>query len=176
SADVAYTLSKRRCKFLYKTFAVVYSTSPANGLDPHAFISKKSLSSQSVAVGFTFTGRGAQWEGMGVGLLEYAQFKSSLIAQESILSKLSFSPHWSLENIMSGSSNFSVKQPGTSQTVCTALQIALADLLQSWGVTPDFTLGYSSGEIAAAYTAGHISMAEAITTAYCRGKSIESNN
>jgi acyl transferase domain-containing protein len=55
-ADVAYTLSNRRSKFLYKTFAIVESTSPAQGLDTYGFIPKKSLSAQPTSVGFVFTG------------------------------------------------------------------------------------------------------------------------
>jgi acyl transferase domain-containing protein len=112
---------------------------------------------------------------MGAGLLEYSEFKSSLRAQDSVLAKLSFSPPWNLEDIISGCSDFSVLQPEVSQTACTALQIALIDLLQSWNVTPDLTLGHSSGEIAAAYAGGYISLAEAITIAYCRGKAIANN-
>jgi acyl transferase domain-containing protein len=112
---------------------------------------------------------------MGASLLEYSEFKTSLKAQDTILAKLPFSPPWNLEDIISGCSKSSVMHPGISQTACTALQIALVDLLQSWNITPEFTLGHSSGEIAAAYAGGYISLAEAITIAYCRGKAIENN-
>ncbi len=56
-----------------------------------------------------------------------------------------------------------------SQPICTALQIALVDLLASWGIYPDGVAGHSSGEIAAAYAAGMLSMQDAIAIAYFRG-------
>lgn len=39
-----------------------------------------------------------------------------------------------------------IQEPQFSQTVCTALQVALVDLLGSWGVKPAVCLGHSSGE------------------------------
>lgn len=44
-----------------------------------------------------------------------------------------------------------VNQPEYSQTMTTALQVALADLLRSWNLVPRAVVGHSSGEIAAAY-------------------------
>lgn len=57
-----------------------------------------------------------------------------------------------------------------SQPCCTAVQVALIDLLQSWGVAPSGVVGHSSGEIAAAYACGAITAADAIRIAYFRGK------
>jgi acyl transferase domain-containing protein len=45
-----------------------------------------------------------------------------------------------------------------SQPAVTALQIALVSLLESWGVRPSAVCGHSSGEFAAAYTAGAIDL------------------
>lgn len=62
-----------------------------------------------------------------------------------------------------------MNHPSLSQTVCTALQIALVDLLKSWSIHPDSVTGHSSGEIAAAYATGALSMYDAMTVAYYRG-------
>lgn len=43
------------------------------------------------------------------------------------------------------------------------------DLLASWGIFPDSVTGHSSGEIAAAYAVGALSMEDAISVAYYRG-------
>lgn len=57
-----------------------------------------------------------------------------------------------------------VAQPAT-----TAIQIALVALLRAQGVRPRAVIGHSSGEIAAAYTAGYLSQETAISVAYHRG-------
>jgi acyl transferase domain-containing protein len=57
-----------------------------------------------------------------------------------------------------------------AQPLCTAVQIAILNIIKSWGVIPDAVVGHSSGEIAAAYASGAISQAEAITIAYYRGR------
>lgn len=57
-----------------------------------------------------------------------------------------------------------------SQPLVTAIQIALVDLFQSWGINPHAVVGHSSGEIAAAYCAGRLSIENAIKIAYYRGQ------
>ena len=59
--------------------------------------------------------------------------------------------------------------PELSQPICTALQIALVDLLASWSVFPSAVVGHSSGEIAAAYAAGALTKESALIVAYYRG-------
>ena len=59
-----------------------------------------------------------------------------------------------------------------SQPLCIALQIAMVNLLRRWGVEPDVVLGHSSGEIAAAYASGALSMRDAIQLSYRRGQSL----
>ena len=61
--------------------------------------------------------------------------------------------------------------PLLSQPICTALQIALVDLLLSWNVNPSTVVGHSSGEIAAAFCTGNISRESALKLAYYRGLS-----
>ena len=56
-----------------------------------------------------------------------------------------------------------------SQPLCTALQIALVDLLRSWNITPSSVTGHSSGEITAAYAAGVLTQKAALAVAYHRG-------
>lgn len=62
-----------------------------------------------------------------------------------------------------------------SQPLVTAVQIALVNLLASWGLIPSAVVGHSSGEIAAAYSAGLVTEQEAIITAYLRGKAVSRN-
>ncbi|CAK49166.1 uncharacterized protein An03g05140 [Aspergillus niger] len=62
-----------------------------------------------------------------------------------------------------------VNDPSYGQPLCTALQIALVDLLESWGVSPAAVVGHSSGEIAAAYSSGALTKWSALKVAYFRG-------
>lgn len=60
-----------------------------------------------------------------------------------------------------------------SQPCCTALQVALVELLWEYGIKPEAVVGHSSGEIAAAYASGAITRKEAIIIAYYRGKVLQ---
>jgi acyl transferase domain-containing protein len=57
-----------------------------------------------------------------------------------------------------------------SQPCLIAIQVALVELLRSWGVSPSAVVGHSSGETAAAFATGAITAEEAILIAYHRGQ------
>jgi acyl transferase domain-containing protein len=62
---------------------------------------------------------------------------------------------WSLlEELLKTEDDSRVGQSEISQPATTAIQIATVDLLATWGIQPSYVIGHSSGEIAAAYTAG----------------------
>ena len=67
-----------------------------------------------------------------------------------------------------------IGRPFLSQPATTAIQIALVDLLSTWNVTPTAVVGHSSGEIAAAYAAGALSLPDCMLIAYHRGFLAES--
>ncbi|KAL8687483.1 MAG: hypothetical protein Q9218_006357 [Villophora microphyllina] len=56
-----------------------------------------------------------------------------------------------------------------SPPLCVAIQIALVQLLDSWGITPTAVTSHSSGEIAAAFAAKMIDIREAMFILYSRG-------
>ncbi|KAK4032634.1 polyketide synthase dehydratase-domain-containing protein, partial [Parachaetomium inaequale] len=62
-----------------------------------------------------------------------------------------------------------INQAEISQPVCTALQIALVELYASWNILPTRVVGHSSGEIAAAYATGALTLEPAMRVAYFRG-------
>lgn len=64
----------------------------------------------------------------------------------------------------------SINRPEFSQPLCTALQIALVELLGTFNIFPDAVAGHSSGEIAAAYAVGALSLRSACKVAYNRGR------
>ena len=111
---------------------------------------------------------------MGAELFsEYAVYRRSIQYQDAILSRISDRPEWTIEQMLTVSPEDSrIQEPEYSQPMCTAVQIALTDLLRSWKVQPIATVGHSSGEIAAAYAAGVHTAAEAIVIAYHRGRAV----
>lgn len=120
-------------------------------------------------IGFVFTGQGSQWARMGTQLYHsYPSYASSIQTIDQILTNLGAS--WSLiAELEKPKEKSLIDSPSISQPACTALQIALVDLLFSWGITPHSVVGHSSGEIAAAYAAGILGMEPCIAIAYYRG-------
>lgn len=62
-----------------------------------------------------------------------------------------------------------VNEAHISQPSCTAIQLALTDLLRAWGVSPTAVAGHSSGEIGAAYAAGILPLESCMAISYYRG-------
>lgn len=62
-----------------------------------------------------------------------------------------------------------INSAAIGQPLCTALQLALVHLLESWDINPTSVTGHSSGEIAAAYACGSITFESALDVAYHRG-------
>lgn len=125
---------------------------------------------------FVYTGQGAQWPGMGRELLQqYSTFQETIRYLDHCLQSLrcDLRPLWTIEaTILDIEGGSSIHLAEKSQAVCTAVQIALTDLLVRWNVRPITVLGHSSGEIAAAYAAGHITSRQAILAAFLRGLAV----
>ncbi|KAK3313215.1 putative polyketide synthase [Apodospora peruviana] len=119
-----------------------------------------------------FTGQGAQWATMSRGLLKSNPvYAKSIRFLDGVLRSCPDPPAWSLElEIMAEKGMSRVGTAAVAQPLCTAVQVALVDLLRSIGVTFHVVIGHSSGEIAAAYAAGRLSARDAILVSYYRGK------
>jgi acyl transferase domain-containing protein len=166
-ADLSYTLNVRREPLAHRAFAVVEGQPK---FEPFQ-VSQFTKSEEGREIAFVFTGQGAQWAQMGAELFESsAIFRNSIEKMEKTLRNCPNPPEWSLkrELLLPGKlSRISVAE--LSQPCCTAVQVALVDVLREWGIRPSSVVGHSSGEIAAAYASGAISAEEAILIAYYRG-------
>ncbi|OJJ97005.1 hypothetical protein ASPACDRAFT_63311 [Aspergillus aculeatus ATCC 16872] len=165
--DLAFTLCARRSRLTWRAFAVA---KPAEDL--HVTMDKISAaicSKPNPHLAFVFTGQGAQWHAMGRELIDrYDAFKDSLLDSSNYLKRLGCA--WDvLDEMQRDEVDSRVNDPTFGQPLCTALQIALVELLQSWNLRPDAVVGHSSGEIAAAYCAGAITKGSALKIAYFRG-------
>ncbi|XXG96001.1 hypothetical protein Hte_002278 [Hypoxylon texense] len=121
-------------------------------------------------IGMVFTGQGAQWHAMGRELIDsYPVFKASLEEAEYHLKAIG--AEWSLlEELQRNTHTSRVNTTELSIPVCVALQIALVRLLRSWAITPVAVTSHSSGEIAAAYTAGALSFRQAMAAGFYRAR------
>ncbi|XP_014550227.1 hypothetical protein COCVIDRAFT_31971 [Bipolaris victoriae FI3] len=166
--DLAYTLGNRRTEFASRGYTVVSLTTQrkTNLGDLVAAENKKTS-----AVGFVFTGQGAQWARMGAELMTYyPSFLHSIRMLDMALDELVDAPDWTIEDTLLLPDDISpVGEAEYAQPLTTAVQIALVQLLRLWNIIPTVTVGHSSGEIAAAYAAGYISASQAIVFAYYRG-------
>ncbi|TLD29138.1 hypothetical protein PspLS_03477 [Pyricularia sp. CBS 133598] len=190
--DLSYTLACKRTRHPWRSFVVAKTQSSLSAMLQEKPLATRAASEPQLA--FVFTGQGAQWPAMGRDLMEYPTFRESLYKAEEYMTQTLRCP-WSLtcEHLFTNPhyTKFGAHRSGLfyfadelckdagasrindaefSQPICTALQVALVDLLRTWGVGPHAVVGHSSGEIAAAYAAGQLSRQSAWRIAYYRGK------
>ncbi|EUC39811.1 hypothetical protein COCMIDRAFT_41753 [Bipolaris oryzae ATCC 44560] len=169
-ADLAYTLSERRSRFFNRAYAVVSREAPVNDLEESEIVFGKRGNGAKLA--FIFTGQGAQTPQMGKELmLQFPSYISTIRTLDAVLASLGEdSPSWTIEGaLMAPASTSQIHNVELSQPLCTAVQIALVDLLLSWNIVPQACVGHSSGEIGSAYASGLLTAEEAIIFAYYRG-------
>ncbi|KAI0484209.1 hypothetical protein GGR56DRAFT_668793 [Xylariaceae sp. FL0804] len=168
---LAYTLSARRSRLAWSSFAVASGddfADAAAALD--APTGRPQRATDDLAVVLVFTGQGAQWFGMGRELLAYATYRARMHEAAAHLRDALGCPWDLVEELSRPAAESRVNEPQVSQPACTAVQVALVDLLREWGVAPAVVLGHSSGEIGAAYAKGALSRETAWTVAYHRGR------
>ncbi|KAF4556508.1 Highly reducing polyketide synthase azaB-like protein [Elsinoe fawcettii] len=167
--DLVYTLNERRSRFSW-TIAVAASDTRQIREALKQPTLKPVQASRSPRLGFVFTGQGAQWYAMGRELIfRYPVFRSSLQAANEIFR--SFGAEWSLvDELLRAEQDSRVGEAALSMPISTAVQLALVDLLSSWGVTPNAVTGHSSGEASAAYAAGALDQRSALAVPYFRAR------
>ena len=106
---------------------------------------------------------------MGAELNQYPIFRESVENSDEYL-RSALNCKWSaMEEMLREEDHSNINLPAYSQPICTILQIALVDLLESWNVVPAAITGHSSGEIAGAYCLGALCKEDALRAAYFRG-------
>jgi acyl transferase domain-containing protein/phospholipid N-methyltransferase len=164
--DLAYTLALRREQLPHRAFFIA----KGDHLSELSQTRKSSASPPQLVM--VFTGQGAQWPRMGQELMMRSDlpFQSTIRALDKYLNESPSPPDWTIEKELMKPARISkVGKAEISQPLCTAVQIALVDLLAAHGVRPAAVVGHSSGEIAAAYAAGALTAKEAIITSWKRG-------
>ncbi|GKZ67455.1 hypothetical protein AnigIFM50267_001845 [Aspergillus niger] len=164
---LSHTLISRRSCLSWRAYAVTEPDTDWNTIPGRLVSPGQSITSPNLA--YIFSGQGAQWYAMGRELLDaYPTFFNSIREANAYLRTLGC--QWDLlDALQKSESESSVNLTDRSQTLCTALQIALVDLHEEFGITPKKVVGHSSGEIPAAYSTHAISRREAWRIAFYRG-------
>jgi acyl transferase domain-containing protein/NADPH:quinone reductase-like Zn-dependent oxidoreductase len=125
------------------------------------------------AVAFVFSGQGSQWPRMGAALFEQEPVYRAAIEECHELVK-EFAG-WSLiDHLLAPDDSSELQHTEYAQPAIFAVEIALARLWMSWGVTPLLIIGHSAGEIAAAHISGILDLREAVRVVVLRGRLMES--
>ncbi|MDX3233943.1 SDR family NAD(P)-dependent oxidoreductase [Streptomyces sp. ME19-01-6] len=122
-------------------------------------------------IAMMFGGQGTQWEGMAAELLDTAP----VFAEHMAACAEALAPYvdWSLSDVVRGEPDAPpLDRVDVVQPVLFAVMVSLAALWRSYGVRPDAVAGHSQGEIAAAYVAGALSLADAARIAALRSQAL----
>jgi acyl transferase domain-containing protein/acyl carrier protein len=161
-ADTPHTLRERLAAFTAGEPAgatTLVGTEPARHQPPLVFV---------------YTGMGPQWWGMGTQLLQQEPvFREAVEACDAVFQRMA---GWSLFDLFplratgSDESARPMGEPAIAQPANFALQVGLTALWKAYGLQPDAVVGHSTGEIAAAYAAGSLSLEDAVRVTYERSR------
>ncbi|GAB1318217.1 Polyketide synthase (Fragment) [Madurella fahalii] len=168
-ADLAYTLCERRSRFSWTWSATATNATELAAALADTTIQPAQNNGTAPRLGFVFNGQGAQWFAMGRELsTAYPVYAQTLAECDDAIR--SFGASWSLvEELHRDEKSSRVNQVQMSMPLSCAVQVALVQLLRFLDISPAAVTGHSSGEVAAAFAAGALSLREAMACTYFRG-------
>ncbi|MEV5197266.1 SDR family NAD(P)-dependent oxidoreductase [Streptomyces clavifer] len=178
AADVGLTLATTRATLEHR--AAVLGTDRTTLLDALARLTAgeptpsviRAATTHRGKTAFLLTGQGSQRLGMGRELYETSPvFRSALDDVCRHLDTELFRPVKDVLFAPEGSADSAlIDQTAFTQAALFATEVALFRLAEHHGITPDYLLGHSIGEVTAAHLAGVLDLADACTLVAERGR------
>lgn len=174
--SLAYTLSRRRAHLSHRDTVIADSIDEARqqllGLAEGRQILTARTATAAPKLAFVCTGMGPQWWRMCGGLLDAAHtfpaFAESIARTDRELSRHA---NWSLvEELRRDETSSRMAETQIAQPANFGIQVALAEQLAQFGITPDAVIGHSAGEVAAHHLAGLLSFEDAVEVIYHRSR------
>ena len=175
--DVAYTAAFRRER--HQQQAIVFGQQPraiasalrlfADGTADETLVETGSSLPRPRGPAFIYSGNGSQWAGMGKRLL--AEEPLFRMAVREVDALFALHAKYSLEDELSGvngEDRYALTE--IAQPALFAMQVGITRMLAARGVTPMVVAGHSVGEVAAAWAAGALTLAEAVAVIYQRSR------
>ncbi|WP_433261699.1 SDR family NAD(P)-dependent oxidoreductase [Actinosynnema sp. CS-041913] len=168
STSVAWSLVTQRTGFAHRAVVV---GDPEKGLralasgTPDAAVVTGQV--QAGGLAFLFSGQGSQRADMGLEL--YRSQPVYAAAFDEVCAELDRHLDRSIAEVIAAEPDL-LNQTGYTQPALFAVEVALYRLLRHHGVTPDYLLGHSIGELAAAHAAGVLSLPDAATLVCARAR------
>lgn len=177
-ADVCFTANTGRSHFEYRLAVVAESnlqlqdelSAFATGKETFKLVSGQQNRNNPPKIAFLFTGQGSQYIGMGRQLYEFSPtFRQTLDRCDSIVRPYLDEPLLSVLYPEPGKTS-PINETAYTQPALFALEYALHQLWQSWGIKPTAVMGHSVGEYVAATVAGVFSLEDGLKLMAARGR------
>jgi acyl transferase domain-containing protein/NADPH:quinone reductase-like Zn-dependent oxidoreductase/acyl carrier protein len=174
--DIAYTAFFHRER--HQQGAVVFTRNGKEAAEQlKHFANQETPQESSVCTGlclthaqgpaFVYSGNGCQWERMGKQLVEQsATFRRTIGEIDKLFNQ--YTDFSLLDELAGRNGTGRYEYTEIAQPALFALQVGITEVLREHGILPAAVTGHSVGEVAAAWAAGALSLAEAVKVIYYR--------